>query len=64
MLILFLFTAILACITTRLIVYFFQQGTTVMQLLMIVLMLTITMLLVGYLRGSFNIPLLDTLIIK
>lgn len=64
MIVLFIFTAILACMTARLTVYFFKAGTTVLQLIMTVLMLTLTLSLLGYLQGSFNIPFLDTLIIK
>ena len=64
MLILFIFTAILACMTARLLVYFFKTGATVLQLVAIVLMMVLTLSLLGYLQGSFNIPFLDALIIR
>lgn len=59
---LFLFTAILACIVTRLIIHFFKEGMTILQLVFTVALLAFTLLLVGYLRGDFNIPLLETLL--
>lgn len=64
MIILFIFTAILACMTVRLLIYFFQTGTTVLQLITIVLMLALTLSLLGYIQGSLNIPFLDTFIIR
>ena len=64
MLILLLFTMILACICLRLLIYFFKSGTTVLQLISIVLLLALTLGLLGYITGYFNIPFLDTLIIK
>ena len=64
MLILLLFTMILACICLRLLIYFFKSGTTVLQLISIVLLLALTLGLLGYITGYFNIPFLDTFIIK
>lgn len=64
MIVLFIFTAILTCMCARLVSYFFKQGTTVPQLVTIVLLLALTMILIGYMSGSFNIPILDKLIIR
>lgn len=64
MVILFIFTTILACMCVRLISYFFKSGTTIPQLITIVLLLALTMILLGYMQGSFNVPILDKLIIR
>ena len=59
---LFIFTAIIACITTRLIVHFFKEGMTVLQLTFTVFLLAVCILLVGFLRGDFYIPFLELLV--
>ena len=64
MLVLFIFTAIMACITMRLLIYFFKAGTTIFQLITITLLLALTLSLVGYMTGSVNIPFLDSFIIR
>lgn len=62
MMLLFIFTAIIACIVTKLIVHFFRQGMNVIQLTFTILLLALTILLVGFIRGDFNIPFLELLI--
>lgn len=62
MMLLFIFTAILACITTKLIRHFFKEGMNVIQLTFTIFLLAITILLVGFIKGDFNIPFLELLI--
>lgn len=64
MLVLFIFTAIMACITMRLLIHFFKLGTTIFQLITITLLLALTLSLVGYMTGSVNISFLDSFIIR
>lgn len=59
---LFVFTAIIACITLRMIIHFFEKGMSVDQLICTLFFLALTLLLAGYLAGELHIPFLDILI--
>ena len=62
MMLLFIFAAILACITTKLISYFFREGMNIIQLLFTICLLAATILLIGFIKGDFNIPFLELLL--
>lgn len=62
MMLLFIFTTIIACITMKLITHFFKNGMNVIQLTFTIFLLALTILLIGFIKGDFNIPYLELLI--